>query len=277
MKKLALLALAAIGLLSIAAAGECVLLGVTVTEINGKMYYAAEIRNDTTANMLNHKFAVGFIDASNGLAATKTVDGCLRSWQAGASDFFSANSNLGKTKVKTGLSRPVGPLTFGQVVNGDLTFTNIRATRNNETLVVTGRVTNADNDDLEDVRVCVVVRNNDGDVTVTERDNDTFDLNSNAAANFSITVDVPDDNSDVDEVDLWADATNKDESDDVTEPQSDLGTNVSECAAATNTPTRTPTGTATPTATNTPTATSTATATATNTAVPATSTPDDAC
>ncbi len=273
MKKLALLALAGIGLIFIAA--TCVIKGATVTVIDGDVWYAAEMENETQADILNHRFAVGFIEGQSAVA-TKMVDGCLRSLQAGASDFFSASSGMGKSDVDTAVAQLAGPLTFGEVVNGDIAFSNIVVTRNGKLLRVTGKITNNDNDDLDDARVCVVVRNADGDITVTKRDNDTYDLNSDAAANFSVDVAVPDDSSDVRKVDLWADATNADEGDDVTAPESKLGNSVAACGATpTRTPTRTPTASPTPKVpkgkppTSTPTS---GTLTATNTAIPATAT-----
>ncbi len=303
MKKLALLAMAAASIVFMAA--TCVIVGATVTEIDGDMHYAAEMQNETTANILNHKFAVGFINASNELATSKTVDGCLRSLQAGASDFFSADSNLSKTQVKTALTRLVGPLTFGTTTNGKLTFSNISITRNGDLLRVTGRVTNTDVDDMLDVRVCLVVRNNADDVVVTQRDNNLLDILGGAFANFSVDVTVPDSTSTVKTVDIWADALNKDDSNQVTDPKSKLNNTVTVCSA-TNTPTSTATGTPatatptntatitftptnTPTATNTPTpavpthtpvpptATPTNTTVPANTAVPATATPQTAC
>ena len=126
MKKLALLALAGISLIFIAA--TCVIKGATVTVIDGDVWYAAEMENETQADILNHKFAVGFIEGQSAVA-TKTVDGCLRSLQAGASDFFSANSTLDENDVDTAVSRLVGPLTFGEVVNGDIAFSNVVVTR----------------------------------------------------------------------------------------------------------------------------------------------------
>ncbi len=293
MKKLAFLTMAAASIVFMAA--TCVIVGATVTEIDGDMHYAAEMQNETTANMLNHKFAVGFISASNELATSKTVDGCLRSLQAGASNFYSADSNLSKTQVKTALTRLVGPLTFGTTTNGKITFSNIVITRNGDLLRVTGRITNTDVDDMLDVRACLVVRNTADDIVVTQRDNNLLDILGGAFANFSVDVTVPDSTSTVKTVDIWADALNKDDSNQVTEPKSKLNNTVSVCAA-TNTPTNTPTATNTVVATNTPTNTPTATPTFTpaaptntpintptntavpaNTTVPATATPQTAC
>ena len=192
--------------------------------------------------------------------------------------------------MKTGVSRPVGPLTFGTTTNGNLTFSNINITRNKDLLRVTGRIKNSDGDDMSDVRACLVVRNTDDDVVVTMRDNNLIDINGGNSADFSIDVTVPDSSTKVKTVDIWADALNKDDSDRVTDPESVLNNAVSVCSA-TNTPT--PTGSATPTPTNTATATNTPTpitntptpitntptntATPTNTPVTPTSTPAGAC
>jgi hypothetical protein len=254
MKKIAFLAaLTAIGALLIAA--TCTIRGATITVINDEVWYSAEMEYDDGPNLLNHKFAVGFIEGNTN-PATKTVDGCLRSLQSGNSNFYSANSGLDEGDADTAVSRLVGPLTFGDTVNGDITFSHIDVTRDNETLIVNGRIENDDNDDLENLRVCVVVRNDDGDVTVVDVDNNEYDLDAGDTADFSVETDVPDDNNDVDTVDLWIDGTNADEDDRVTEPQSDLDNNVDECGAATatatpGTPTNTPIA-GTPTATATP-------------------------
>ncbi len=261
MKKLALLVLAIASLSAFA--GTCVIKNYKLTEINGDQTASGEIRNETDIDFLAHKVLVAFLDSDNNVLQTKSVEGCLRSLQSGTSDFFAAPSTEDPNDVAKTLQRiDFAGLKVGQTVNGELNYSNIEVTRNGDTLVVTGTIKNDDSDDLEDVRVCVVVRDVDDKILTVKRDNDTYDLNSGDDADFSITIDVVDDNDDVDSVDLWADATNKDEGDDVTEPQSTLGKTVDECSS-TSTPTHTPTGvlpTATPV---TPTAIPTGTATAT--------------
>jgi hypothetical protein len=260
MKKLLFLAvLGAFGLAVVAA--KCTLTGVTITEIDGEMWYSAEMEYEGPPNILNHKFAVGFIEGQSAVA-TKTVDGCLRSLQSGNSNFFSANSGLEEDEVDTAVSRLVGPITFGDTVEADLDFSNINVTRDEEQLRVTGRITNNDSDDLSDVRVCVVVRNDDGDITVVDTGSEV-DLDSDEFDDFTIDVTVPDDDDANATVDLWADAEN---GDDITDPVSDLENDVEDCVANTATPT------GTLPATNTPVPTNTGTVTATPTA-----TPDDAC
>jgi hypothetical protein len=257
MKKLALLAIAGLGLVFMAQ--TCVILGATVVTVDDTVRYSAEMKNETQADILNHKFAIGFIE--NGQAvATRTEDGCLRSLQSGASNFFTADSDRDTEDVDTAVSRLVGPLTFGQVAPGDVSFSAIDATfdEDDEQLVVNGRITNEENDDLENLRVCVVVRNDDGAVTIVDVDNNDYDLNPDESVDFSVDVDVTDDEDDVATVDLWVDGTNADEDDDVTEPQSDLDNDVDVCTTpATSTPvTNTPTPSNTPIA-GTPTATAT--------------------
>lgn len=282
MKKLILLGLAIAGLSSLAA--TCVIKNTALTEINNKATFGAEMDNETTVDILGHRYKVAFLDSSNNVLEVKTVDGCLRSLQAGNSDFFSATSTYDKdeaTKTLQRLAPEDASFKIGTTADGNISIANVVVTRDNEDLVVTGRVTNNGPDDLEDVRVCAVVYNDNDEVSTTQRDNDTYDLDDDEAANFSITVKVADDRNDTDTVDLWVDGLNKDEGDKPTEPDSKLNNGVQECS---NTPTRTPTNTGTIPATNTPTATNTAVPTNTGTVTPtstntsaATNTPATAC
>lgn len=268
MKKLAVLVLGIAGLTAFA--GTCVVQNTNLTEIDGDKVLAGEIKNETDADFLTHKVLVAFLDEDNNLLQTKSVEGCLRSLQAGTTNFFAAVSTEDPDDVDKTLQRlDFAGLKVGETVNGELNYSDIEVTRNEESLVVTGTITNDDNDDLEDVRVCAVVRDEDGDVLTVQRDNNLYDLDSDADADFSITVKVVDDEDDVATVDLWADAINIDEDDRVTTPQSDLDNDVDVCAAPTNTPTSTNTpGAGTATATPvTPTATPTGTLTATSTPV----------
>jgi hypothetical protein len=274
-KKLVALGLVIAGVFAMAQ--TCEILGATIVVIDDEVWYSAEIKNESNADILNHRVAVGFIEGQ-GLATSLNIDMdgdeegtlCLRSLQAGASNYFSANSELEEDDVDTAVSRLLGPLTIGEVSDADMTFSNIEVTRNDETLVVTGRVRNNSNDELDDVRVCIVVRNEDGDVTRVDVDNNVFDgLGEDENADFSITTTVPDSTDDVDMVDVHVDAINTDDDDKVTEPFADNDNEVEVCSSA---PTNTPvTNTATPS--NTPTATTTP---VTNTPAP-TNTPDDAC
>ena len=261
MKKLLLLGLAIAALTSVAA--TCVIRNASVTSIGGDAHYAAEMDNETEADILNHRFRVAFIEDGQ-VVANVVVDGCLRSLQSGSSNFFSADSNEDEDNVDTAVSRLEGPFSFGEVANGNLTITDVEVTRDGDLLRVTGTITNDDNDDLEDVRACAVVYNEDGQIIVVQRDNDSPDLDEDQNYGFSIDVTVPDDADEVDHVSVWADALNGNQP---TQPEGSEDHDVDVCT----TPTATPTGTLTP-ATSTPTATNTSTAvTPTNTPIP------DAC
>jgi hypothetical protein len=269
-----LAALAAIGAIVIAA--TCTIRFAAITIIDGNVWYSAEMEYKDGPNIINHKFAIGFIEGSTN-PATKTVDGCLRSLQSGNSNFYSADSGLDEGDADTAVSRLVGPVTFGDTVNGDVNFSNIEATFNedDEKVVVTGRLTNDDNDDLEDLRVCIVLRKDDGRITMVKVDNNNYDLNPDESVNFSVEVPATDDEDDAATVDLYVDGKNADEDDRVTDPQEDLDNDVDVCVDPTNTPTG-PTATATNTNTPVPTITPggptvTNTATATQTPLP------DAC
>jgi hypothetical protein len=263
-KKLGILVLAVAALSSIAA--TCVVQRVKITEIdNDETVYGAEMHNQTTADTLNHRFRVAFIGNNNQVLETVTVNGCLRSLQAGATNFFSALYDDDDAAV--GLSRIEGPLTYGDLADGELQLGNIKVTRNGNNLVVTGTVLNNGDDDLEDVRVCIVARDEDDNVQRVQLDGDTPDLNDGQQFSFSVTVRVSDDEDDSTTVDVWVDGLNPDDDDKPIEPDSDLNNEIDECPNPTNTPTP---GGPTSTPTNTPTNTSTPVNTAT-------ATPDDAC
>src|SRR6185295_3093246 len=86
-------------------AAGCQVINISLTSIDGHDVFAGELHNDSGANVLNHKIRVSFLDSSNNLVETKTVDGCLRSLQNGASDFFSTPSTLSDSSTATGLAR----------------------------------------------------------------------------------------------------------------------------------------------------------------------------
>lgn len=270
MKKVVVLLFAVVGFSMIAA--TCIN-KIAITKIGGDYVFGAEFTNTTNADILGHKFAVAFLDDNGNVLQTKTVEGCLRSLQAGEIDFFSATSTEDFDDIEVAISRIAGPLTFGEVADGELTISNLNVSRNGDTVRVSGKIKNTGNVDLEDARACVVVKNDDGNVQVVARDGQTYDLDEDDDADFVIDVEVKDDNNDSDAVDVLADATTPDDDDKPIEPAVKEDTSIDECPDATNTPaaTNTPLPTITPTVTNTPVPTATGTPVATNTAVP------DAC
>jgi hypothetical protein len=171
--------------------------------------------------------------------------------QAGASNYYSADSTVDPDDVGPVLSRMVidSGLKIGQALDNDMEIDVDSVSRNGGTLTVVGSVENTGNDDYEDVIVCVVLFNDDGDVVLVVL-SDEFDLDADATEDFTITAEVASDSNDVDTVSVLADAKNADEDDKLTEPVEEDDINV---VVGTPTPTNTPApATNTPTATPTP-------------------------
>ncbi|MEX0751214.1 MAG: FxLYD domain-containing protein [Dehalococcoidia bacterium] len=262
MKKLAVLVFVLAGLSAFAA--TCVIRNVGETEIDGDLVYGAEMRNETTLNMLNHRFLVGFIDDDGEVINTKNATQCSRTMQANASNYYSADSGVDPDDVDVVLSRMIidSGLKLGIALASDLEISNVVAVRDGDDVRVTGTVKNDGNDDYEDVIVCIVIFNDQDDVVIVVLE-DEFDLDSDDSQSFSVTVGVTDDDDDSDRVLVVADAVNADENDQFTKPVSQAE-DVDACTANTATPTGTSTATATATNTSTP-----VTATATKTPNPA--------
>lgn len=237
-------------------AGTCTITHISLTKIGTHKTFAGEIHNDSGANILKHNVIVAFLNSSNTVIDTKTVTPCLRSLQAGSVDYFSATSSQPQADTVVGLARINFDSTFkvGTAESIDASFSNVKATRNGTDLTVTGTLKNLDATKLESPNVCIVVYDSSGDVIIVDIDDTLSDLAKNAVDTFSVTVTVPDSTSTVDHVDIHADG----EHDGVpTTSEDKADVSITNCADATDTPTRTPTGTATATATLTATPTST--------------------
>jgi len=250
-------------------AGTCQLLNTSFNTIGTHDTFGGELRNDTGVNFLGHNVLVAFLNANNEVVETKTVAPCLRSFQNGRSDFFSATSSQPASATTFALARIAfdSALKVGDTADGDLSFSNIRVARNGTTLKVTGTVKNLDSDELADPTICVVVYNSGDDVVLVAKNTSVADLSHNETADWQITATVPSSATTVDHIDVWADGL---EGGTPIAPESSTGIDVTQC-----TPTSTPanTTTATATASNTPTSTPTGTPPATNTPGAATSTP----
>jgi hypothetical protein len=238
------------GVLAVAAfasiAATCVVKSVSLQEIDGDMVYGAELKNETTVDFLGHRFVVAFLDDDLDVLETRTVDGCLRSLQANTSNFYSAVSTEDPEDVEVALSRLAldGTLKIGSTVNGDLDISAEDAVRDGETLTVSGTVTSEESDELQDVRACAVVFDEDNNVVRVQRDDATFDMEDGDSNDFSITLAVPDDEELVDHVSIWVDALNDDEDDTPTEPVAEEDIEI-DLAAPTPTPSPAPTNTPT--------------------------------
>lgn len=256
MKKLVVLLFAIAGLSAFA--GTCVIRNDGRIEVDGDLVYGAEMFNDTGVDILQHRFVVGFLDDEGEVINTKNATQCTRTLQAGASNYYSADSTVDPDDVGPVLSRMVidSGLKLGQALENDITIeSNVEAVRDDEEIRVSGTVTNDGNDDYEDVIVCAVVFNSDDDVVVVALETE-FDLDADDDQTFSITIPVSDDEDDAEYVNVLVDAKNADESGKLTEPVIEDDIQIDDCDAPAATATGTP-ATATATATGTPAATGT--------------------
>lgn len=205
-----ILAAAVLGCAGLAAiAASCVVENHRLTTFDNHDTFAGDLRNDSGVNILNHKFQVAFVNSNGAVVEQFMVDGCLRSLQTGASDFFSATSTRPDESTTLAVARLANlaedpDFEVGTTRDGELTFSNVTAARVGEVLTVAGTVTN-DDADLDDPAVCVVVRDEDGLAVTTGKDDSLGDLDEGASAVFSVTLAVPGDSDLVDHVDIWAD------------------------------------------------------------------------
>ncbi len=266
-----LIAAAVFGLAALAAfAGTCTITHISLVKTDGTHdTFAGQLDNSSGVDILQHNFLVTFLNDGLQVVETRTVEGCLRSVQDGASDYFSATSTLAAPKTDIGLARIAFDSDFktGAVAEGDVTISNITVTRTGTSLVVKGKIKNNDTDTLAAAAACAVVRDGAGAVVITGKDS-AGDINTNATKDFTVTITVPDDATAA-TVDIWADGLDGSASAAPIAPASALGNAVACPAAstATGTPTSTPTASATatptPPATDTPTITNTPAATST--------------
>ena len=267
----------ALGVLGIAAfamfAGTCVIVNIRMTEVDGKAVFGGEIQNDSGADFLQHNILVAFISDDNELLETKTVSGCLRTLLDGGSNYFSATSTSDFDDVKAALSRLAfdSTLKAGDPEDGDVTISELRIRREGDVLKVTGKIKNNDGDELFDPVVCVVVRDEDGNVVMVGKTSSVSDLDEDEDGDFTVSMTIVDDVDVVSEVDVHVDGLegSSGSSGVPIAPISDTGNAVTNCGTATNTPTNTATSTP---VTNTATPTNTPTDTPTGTLTPATST-----
>ena len=257
---IALAAILGLGFMGFGA--TCNLLHFSLTQIGTHDTFAGELQNNTGANFLGHKFKVAFVNSNGDVVDTKTgVDGCLRSWQNGASDFFSVASTTSSSTTAAAIgSLDLGsPLIVGTTVNGDATISNVVTSRDATSMTVTGTLKNNDSVTLTSPAVCIVVYNSSNNVVTTAKGT-LSSITAGASRDFSVTVTVPDSTTSVNHVDVWADGL---ENNIPIDPVSRTGATV-----ATATPTNTATVTATPCSTGGTPTTCTPTATPTTTLTP---------
>ncbi|MBI5289855.1 MAG: hypothetical protein HY873_12860 [Chloroflexi bacterium] len=239
--------LAAAGLAAMAQ--TCIITNESFNRIGTHDTFAGEIQNDSGVNILYHRIRVAFLDDSdNSIVQTVTVDGCLRSLQNGASDFFSAASSEAAAETDFAIGRMANiaedpDFEVGTTAAGDIAISGVTATLTGTELTVTGTITNNDADTLDEPAACVVLYDDDGNVVVTGKDATLEDLDEDESDTFSAMMNVPDD-VDFDHVDVWADGL---EDGTAVDPEVSDDHSISAGTA-----TATPTVTTTPTPTNTP-------------------------
>jgi hypothetical protein len=236
---------------AIALGATCTIRNESLNKIGDHDTFAGELENESGVDILNHKMQVTFLNDSLAVVETRTIDGCLRSLQDGASDFFSVASTLPAADTDVALARLAGlqedpSFEIGTTEQANIAISDVTATRSGASLAVSGTVKNNDGDDLDDTIVCIVVYNDDDRVVTTVKDMSPGDLSVDESSAFSATIAVPEAASAVDHVDIWVDGLEDDT------PTGPISSKDHAVAAATGTPTTTGTATSTPTATPTP-------------------------
>jgi hypothetical protein len=246
------LAVILIGIAGLAAMAQtCIVTHESLTEIDGNDAFAGEMENRSGVNILAHKFRIAFLNSNGAVVETVTVDGCLRSLQHGASNFFAATSRLPAASTSIGLARVANlaedpAFKVGTVEDSNFTLTDVTAERDDGTLTVEGTITNEDNEELMDPVACVVVWNDENRVVTTGKSGVLADLAEGASVDFSFEIEVPDDVELVDTVDVWVDGL------DGNVPVEPVGNQDVGVTVVPDEATATPTATATATATATP-------------------------
>lgn len=258
-----------VGIMAVAAlaafAGTCTIQHARFIKIGTHDTYAGELHNNSGFDILEHNILVAFLDSGNNVLETRTVAPCLRSVPDGGVNFFSATSTFSSTQTDKALARIKfdGTFTLGDQAIGAGDISDVVVIRNGDSLKVTGKFKNTDSKTLVAPNACVVVYDSDGNVILVALDETMSDLDEDEEDTFSVTVTVPDNVGDVDEVSVYVDGF---ENDVPIKPIKETGNNVTTatatataCSGGTCTPTATATKTNTPVPTNTATATATAT------------------
>lgn len=192
-------------------AQTCRLTNISLTSIDEHDTFAGELENESGVDILFHKFRVTFLNSNLAIVETRTIDGCLRSLQQGASDYFAVASTLPDNSTNVGLARLANVaedpgFKLGETEPSDIAITGVTAERTGGVLTVEGTITNHDVDVLEDPVACAVVFDEDGRVVTIARDKSIDDLEASGDSDtFSMSLDVPNDSGLVDAIEVWAD------------------------------------------------------------------------
>ncbi|MDI6858236.1 MAG: FxLYD domain-containing protein [Dehalococcoidia bacterium] len=238
MRKLFVGLLAIVGLL---AAGCIIQFATLYKDDAGRTHFVGLASNLTNADVVDAVVEVRFYDSSNNLLDTRFVNPCTRTLQDHQSSPVESILPPGVTASRT--ENIVHPLTFGTKLAPDMDVSDVKLQVDGDTTHLTGKVENDDSKTFYAVQVCAAFYDDDGDVVRVGRVFlDPAKLSRGATGTFDIAIeDMP---SDVEEYQLWVDATVRNPTD-VTAPVV-VGPKNLPGAEATATPTATPEPTATP-------------------------------
>lgn len=245
MKRLLIALLALVGIV----AGGCIIQFHTLYEDDdGRTHFVGLASNLTNADVVDAVVEVKFYDSSNNLLATRFVSPCTRTLQAHQSSPVESTIPAGVTVKR--VDAIVHPMTFGEKMVPDFDIKNVSVDEDGTVTHLKGDVKNSDNKTFYGVQVCAAFYDDDEDVVRVGRAYlDPAKLSKGATGSFDIAVDdMPDD---VEEYQIWVDATVRSPTD-VTAPVVEGPEEMPGVATATPTPTGTPGPTDTPTVTPTP-------------------------
>ncbi len=201
MRRLLIPLLALFGLL---AAGCIIQFATRYVDDDGRTHFVGLATNLTGADVVDAIVEVRFYDSSNNLLATRFVNPCTRTLQAHQASPVEAVIPVGVTVKRT--ETVVHPLTFGEKMVPDLDFKNVAVEVDDDVTHLVGEVKNSDNVTFYSVQVCAAFYDDDGDVLRVGQDfTAPAKLSKGATTEFDIAVeDMP---SDVEEYQIWVDAT----------------------------------------------------------------------
>jgi len=203
--------LAIVGLL---AAGCIIQFATLYKDDAGRTHFVGLASNLTNADVVDAVVEIRFYDSSNNLLDTRFVNPCTRTLQDHQSSPVESILPPGVTASRT--ENIVHPLTFGTKLVPDFDVSDVAFEVDGDVTHVTGTVENEDNITFYAVQVCAAFYDDDGEVVRVGRAFvDPAKLSRNDTGDFDIAVeDMP---GDVEEYQLWVDATRRNPTD-VTAP-----------------------------------------------------------
>lgn len=198
-----------LGLIAIAALvlSGCILtVHTSLTRVGTAQVFAGELANRGPEAFLGHDVRVEFLDSAGSVVDTKVVPGCLHSLQAGASDFFDAQSAAPAGSIAAARARVNfdAALSLGNVALASMTISGVSLGVDGDTVAVTGSLTNSGSSTLSDPTVCAVLRTNKNDV-VRVSSQTLAPLIAGGVRMFTVSLTANAGSLTTDHIDIWAD------------------------------------------------------------------------